>query len=56
MFARAGALEIFGRTSMMAPKEEVVGMAREVVRKAERVDGKVVGRRGVMDVKVLMLS
>lgn len=41
---------------MMAPVEEVVvGTVREVVRKAERVDGMIVGRRGVMDVKVLRI-
>lgn len=56
MLAKAGALEIFGRISMMAPVEEVVvGVVREVVRKAERVDGKTDGRREVMDVKVLAL-
>lgn len=43
---------------MIAPAEEevVAGTMREVVRKAERVDGKVVGRRGVMDVKVLRVG
>ena len=54
MLARPGALEIFGRMSMMAPVEVVVaGVLREVVRKAERVDGNTDGRSEVMEVNVL---
>ena len=55
MFANIGDSEIFGRMSMIAPKEVVVGLVREVVRKAERVVGRVVGRRGVMVVNVLVV-
>ena len=48
-----GLLEIFGSTSMTAPAELTVVVAGEVVRNAERLDGKTDGRRGVIDVKVL---
>ena len=41
--------------STVTPEEVVVGIVREVVRKAERVVGRGVGRRGVMVVNVLIL-
>lgn len=55
MFANIGDSEIFGRMSMIAPEEVVVGMLREVVRKAKRVLGRVLGRRGVIVVNVLVV-
>lgn len=42
---------------MIAPVEETVvvaGLVRDGVRKAERVDGKMDGRRGVMEENALM--
>lgn len=55
MFANIGDSEIFGRISRVTPAEVVVGLMREVVRKAEKVVGRVVGRRRVMVVNVLVL-
>ena len=51
MFASIGDSEIFGRMSRVTPEE---GVVREVVRKAERAVGRVVGRRRVMVVNVLI--
>lgn len=55
MSASIGDSEIFGRISRVTPEEVVVGVLREVVRKAERLVGTRVGRRGVMVVNVLVI-
>ena len=55
MLASIGDSETFGRISSVTPKEVVIGVVRDVVRKAERVVGEVVGRTGVMVVNVLVV-